>query len=154
MEALRPAEPESSALVIVGATGDLTKRKLVPALYHLFLNGRLPRGLLIVGSARSFMKDDEFRRQMREAVEQFVRGGTRDEKHWTAFAELLHYVPANYREPDSYLRLKDALLRLEREHDTGGRRVFYLAIPPDQSAPVARQIAIAGLAGRSSASLS
>jgi glucose-6-phosphate 1-dehydrogenase len=148
MEALRPAEPESSALVIFGATGDLTKRKLVPALYHLFLNHRLPRGLLIVGSARSFMKDEDFRRQMREAVEQFVRGGARDEKRWAEFADLLHYVPANYREPDSYYRLKDALVRLEREHGTGGRRVFYLATPPDQYAPVARQIAIAGLAGR------
>jgi len=148
MEALRPADPESSALVIFGATGDLNKRKLIPALYHLFLNRRLPRGLLIVGSARSFLKDEDFRRQMREAVEKFARGGIHDEKQWAGFADLLHYVPANYREPDSYLRLKDTLAKLEREHGTGGRRVLYLAIPPDQYAPVGRQIAIAGLAGR------
>src|SRR5436190_651008 len=148
MEALRPADPESCALVIFGATGDLNKRKLIPALYNLFLNRRLPQGILIVGSARSFLKDDDFRRQMREAVEKFARGGLRGENEWARFADSLHYLPANHREPESYLRLKDALAKLEREHGTGGRRILHLAIPPDQYAPVARQIAVAGLAGR------
>ena len=148
MEAIRPAGLEPSALVIFGATGDLNKRKLIPALYNLYLNRRLPEGLLIVGSARSFLKDEDFRRQMREAVEKFARSGIRDEKKWAGFADLLHYAPANHREPDSYLRLKDALGKLEHEHGTGGRRILYLAIPPDQYAAVARQIAVAGLAGR------
>ena len=152
MEAIRPASPEPCALLIFGATGDLNKRKLIPALYNLFLSRRLPEGLLIVGSARSFLKDEDFRRQMRESVEKFARGGLRDESHWAAFADRLHYVPANYREPDSYLRLKEALVKLEREHGTDGRRVLYLAIPPDQYAPVARQIAVAGLAGRNAPS--
>jgi glucose-6-phosphate 1-dehydrogenase len=151
MEEIRPAGIERSALVIFGATGDLNKRKLIPALYNLYSNRRLPEGLLIVGSARSFLKDEDFRRQMREAVEKFARGGIRDERAWAGFADLLHYAPANHREPDSYLRLKDALGRLENEHGTGGRRILYLAIPPDQYAPVARQIAIAGLAGRQTA---
>jgi glucose-6-phosphate 1-dehydrogenase len=153
MESLRDsapaaAHPERSALVIFGATGDLNKRKLIPALYHLHLNRRLPEGLLIVGSARSAVSDDDFRRQMREAVEGFSRGGIGNDIEWSRFAELLHYIPANYREPESYLRLKDRLYKLEREHRTEGKRVLYLAIPPDQYAPVARQIAISGLAGR------
>ena len=140
--------PERSALVIFGATGDLNKRKLIPALYHLHLSRRLPEGLLIVGSARSAVSDDDFRRQMRDAVARFARGGIGNDADWGRFAELLHYVPANHREPDSYLRMKDRLYQLEREHGTEGRRVLYLAIPPDQYAPVARQIAVAGLAGR------
>src|SRR4051812_30333975 len=148
MEAIRTAALEPCALVIFGATGDLNKRKLIPALYHLYLSHRLPEGLLIVGSARSPMTDEEFRRQMRDAVEKFARGGVKDERQWARFADFLHYVAANHREPESYLRLKQALMKLEREHGTGGRRVLYLAIPPDQYAPVARQIAVAGLAGR------
>jgi glucose-6-phosphate 1-dehydrogenase len=144
-----PAEsPAPSALLIFGATGDLARRKLIPALYNLSLHRRLPAGLLIVGSARSAMGDEEFRRQMRAAVDQFARAGAKNETEWASFADHLHYVAANHREPESYLRLKDSLAKLESEHATGGRRILYLAIPPDQYAPVIQQIAAAGLAGR------
>jgi glucose-6-phosphate 1-dehydrogenase len=144
----RAEGPAPSALVIFGATGDLAKRKLIPALYNLFLGRHLPRGLLIVGSARSQLGDEEFRRNMRAAVVEFARGGLGAVEAWEQFAARLHYIPANYREAESYLRLKDALARLENEHATGGRKILYLAIPPDQYAPVIQQIAVAGLAGR------
>jgi glucose-6-phosphate 1-dehydrogenase len=137
-----------SALVIFGATGDLSKRKLIPALYNLSLHRRLPAGLLIVGSARSAIGDEEFRRQMRVAVDPSARAGSKNETEWASFASHLHYISANHREPESYLRLKNSLAKLESEHSTGGRRILYLAIPPDQYAPVIQQIAAAGLAGR------
>ncbi|HEY3305438.1 MAG TPA: glucose-6-phosphate dehydrogenase [Candidatus Binatia bacterium] len=139
---------EPCALVIFGATGDLTKRKLISALYSLTLQRRLPEGMVIVGTARSEMSHEEFRRKMRDAVGEFARGGPSDPKEWDRFARDLYYLPANHREPESYLRLKDSLSHLESKYATGGRRVLYLAIPPDQYGPVIQQIAAAGLAGR------
>jgi glucose-6-phosphate 1-dehydrogenase len=139
---------EPCALVIFGATGDLTQRKLIPALYSLTLQRRLPEGMVIIGTARSEMSHEEFRRKMRDAVGEFARGGLRDPKEWDRFARDLYYIPANHREPESYLRLKDSLSHLESKYATGGRRILYLAIPPDQYGPVIQQIAAAGLAGR------
>jgi glucose-6-phosphate 1-dehydrogenase len=139
---------ERCALVIFGATGDLTKRKLIPALYSLALQGRLPEGMVVVGTARSEMTHEKFRRKTRDAVAEFARGGLSDSNAWDRFAANLYYVPANHREPESYLRLKDALIHLEQKYDTRGRRVFYLAIPPEQYGPVILQFAAAGLGGR------
>ncbi len=139
---------EPCALVIFGATGDLARRKLIPALYNLFRQGRLPRGMFVVGTARGQMTHEEFRRKMRDAVAEFARGGLSDPKAWDRFAADLYYLPANHREPESYLRLKEALAPLESQYASGGRRVLYLAIPPDQYGPVIQQIAAAGLAGR------
>jgi glucose-6-phosphate 1-dehydrogenase len=147
-ESPRTEELPSCALVIFGATGDLSKRKLIPALYNLSVERRLPEGLVVAGTARSPMSHEEFRRKMRDAVVEFARGGLRDPGAWDRFAANLYYLPANYREPESYLRLKESLLNLERKFSTGGRRIFYLAIPPDQYAPVIRQIAVAGLVER------
>ncbi|HEX9445592.1 MAG TPA: glucose-6-phosphate dehydrogenase, partial [Candidatus Binatia bacterium] len=143
-----PGVLEPCALVIFGATGDLAKRKLMPALYSLYVQHRLPERWFIAGTARSQISHEEFRNLMREAVREFARGGLSDPKAWDRFAANLYYVPANYREPESYLRKKEALFQLERKYDTGGRRIFYLAIPPDQYAPVVQQLAVAGLAGR------
>jgi glucose-6-phosphate 1-dehydrogenase len=147
-EATRTEELPSCALVIFGASGDLTKRKLVPALYSLSLDSRLPEGFVVVGTARSEMSHEEFRRKMRDAVGEFGRGGLKDPKGWDRFAANLYYLSANHREPESYLRLKDSLVHLEKKYSTGGRRILYLATPPDQYGPVIQQIAAAGLAGR------
>jgi glucose-6-phosphate 1-dehydrogenase len=139
---------EPCALVIFGATGDLTKRKLIPALYSLSIENRLPPGMVVVGAARSEMSHEEFRRKMRGAVAEFARGGLKDPKAWDRFAANLYYLQANHREPDSYLKLKDSLSHLESMCATGGRRILYLAIPPDQYGPVIQQIAAASLSGR------
>jgi glucose-6-phosphate 1-dehydrogenase len=139
---------EPCALVIFGASGDLTKRKLIPALYSLSMERRLPEGMVVVGTARTEMTHEEFRRKTRDAVAEFARGGLSDPKAWDRFAANLYYLPANHREPDSYLRLKDSLAHLESKRATGGRRILYLATPPDQYGPVIQQIAAAGLSGR------
>ncbi len=131
------------AMVIFGATGDLTKRKLIPALYSLSMDHRLPDKFSVLGYARSEMNDEEFRRKMRDATSEFSGAGLKNETAWEKFAQQLYFLPGNYQEPKDYLRLKEALAKLDRRN-----RIFYLAIPPDLYAPVIRQIAAAGLAGR------
>src|SRR5258706_11011492 len=143
-----PGVLEPCALVIFGATGDLAKRKLMPALSSLYVQHRLPERWFIAGTARSQISHEEFRNLMREAVREFARGGLSDPKAWDRFAANLYYVPANYREPESYLRKKEALFQLERKYDTGGRRVFYLAIPPHHYTPGVQQLAVARPARR------
>lgn len=133
-------------IVIFGASGDLTKRKLVPALYHLAVEHRLPRGFSVVGCARSQMNDDEFRHQMRAAVNEFSRSGLENEAVWEDFARRLYYLSGDYQDPGAYLRLAQSLAKLDREHPAGGNNIFYLSTPPDLYAPVVQQIAAAGLA--------
>src|SRR5258706_15248762 len=143
-----PGVLEPCPLVIFGAMGALAKRKLMPAMYSLYVQHRLPERWFIAGTARSQISHEEFRNLMREAVREFARGGLSAPKAWDRFAANLYYVPANYREQESYLRKKEALFQLERKYDTGGRRVFFLAIPPPQYAPVVEQLPPARLAGR------
>src|ERR671919_1768457 len=88
--------PHACVLTIFGASGDLTKRKLIPALYNLALDGRLPERFAVVGYARSEMSHEEFRKKMREAVSQFSRTGLRDETVWQQFASTLYYVRGTY----------------------------------------------------------
>ncbi len=131
-------------LVIFGASGDLTKRKLIPALYNLANLGQLPDGLSVVGYARSEMGAEEFRKQMREAVKEFSRTGFKNESVWERFAASLDYVRGGYDEPEGYRRLK-AVLNKGRHPD---KAIFYLAVPPGLYSPVIEQIAAAGLAQR------
>ena len=99
-------KPHACVLVIFGASGDLTKRKLIPALYNLALERRLPERFSVVGFARSDMSDGDFRNKMREAVSEFSRSGLKDEQVWQQFASTLYYVRGDYNEPGAYQRLK------------------------------------------------
>ncbi len=138
--------PEPCAMVIFGASGDLTQRKLMPALYQLARQGLLPREFSVVGFARSQMSHDAFRDKMKRAVTEFSRTGPLDTAVWDRFAEGLCYLPAEYRDHESYRRLADVLAALDREHGTCGNRVFYLAVPPSSYAEIIRQLGAAGLA--------
>jgi glucose-6-phosphate 1-dehydrogenase len=138
--------PHSCVLVIFGASGDLTKRKLIPALYNLALEKRLPERFAVVGYARSEMTHETFRDKMRDAVKEFSRTGLKDEDVWQQFASTLYYVRGGYEEADGYQKLKEFV----EGFDHGGRvlpaRVFYLATPPDLYGSVVERIAAAGLA--------
>jgi glucose-6-phosphate 1-dehydrogenase len=96
--------PHACVLTIFGASGDLTKRKLLPALCNLALEHRLPERFAVVGCARSEMSHEEFRNKMREAVSQFSRTGLKDESIWQQFAANLYYVQGDYDRPDGYQR--------------------------------------------------
>lgn len=141
--AVAPRRPEDCAVVIFGASGDLTGRKLVPALYHLFANGATPEHFYICGAARSEMDQEEFRGKMRRAVE--GKGG--DMAAWERFAACLHYHPVIYDQADSYRGLAARLDELDQEHGVGGNRIFELAIPPTLYQTVAATLAQAGLSG-------
>ncbi|HEY9697578.1 MAG TPA: glucose-6-phosphate dehydrogenase [Trichocoleus sp.] len=136
--------PESQILVIFGASGDLTQRKLIPALYQMKLERRLPPELTIVGVARREWSDDYFREQMREGVEQFG-GGLGKEEIWNDFARGLFYCPGDIDNPDSYLKLKERLDELDNLRNTRGNRVFYLAVAPRFFAESIQQLGKAGM---------
>ncbi|HEY9845017.1 MAG TPA: glucose-6-phosphate dehydrogenase [Candidatus Caenarcaniphilales bacterium] len=121
--------PEPLIMVIFGASGDLAQRKLVPALYHLRRERRLPPELTIVGVARRNWSHDYFREQMREGIEQFS-DGIGAEELWQEFAQGLFYQAGDIDNPDSYQELKEFLSQLDGKRGTRGNRVFYLAVSP------------------------
>lgn len=121
--------PDPAILVIFGASGDLTQRKLVPALYTLKQQRRLPPETTIVGFARREWSHDYFREQMREGIEQFANG-IGNEELWQEFARGLYYCSGDIDRPESYQKLKAFLSELDEERRTRGNRVFYLAVSP------------------------
>jgi glucose-6-phosphate 1-dehydrogenase len=129
--------PEPSCLVIFGASGDLTQRKLVPGLYALAHEGLLPPGQTIVGVARAELSDEAFRKAMREACDEHARTRPVDDDVWENFARGLFYVRGDFDQPEAYNRLRMKLEELDRLRGTGGRRLYYLAVPPQFFAPIA-----------------
>jgi glucose-6-phosphate 1-dehydrogenase len=123
--------PDPSCLVIFGASGDLTQRKLIPALYTLAHEGLLPAGQTIVGFARPDYTDDAFRMAMREACDKFARTRPVDDAVWENFSKGLFYVQGEFGEAEGYQRLKKKLDECDKARGTGGRRIYYLAVPPD-----------------------
>jgi glucose-6-phosphate 1-dehydrogenase len=140
--------PEPCALVIFGATGDLTKRKLIPALYNLAHEGQLPAGFAVVGFARRPKTDEEFRAEMRAAAEQFSRFSPVNPGVWDNFARGLFYHRADFTVTEGYVALRQALEQLDRERGTAGRRLFYLACAPSEFAAVIEQLGASGLVQR------
>ncbi len=134
------------AMVIFGASGDLTRRMLMPALYNLALDGRLPPRFAIVGFARTDWSDEEFRRQARESVEQHSRRPL-DQAVWESFAENLHYVAGEYHHKESHERLAHTLRRIEQERNTAGNHIYYLAVPPSAYPLIVEQLGRHGIVG-------
>ena len=135
-----PLDP--CTLVIFGASGDLTARKLMPSLYNLFLHGGLPDPCLIVGVARSEMTNENFRERLKNGV---TENTGHDLTRWDEFSRRLFYYPAEYDSLESMSALAEYLRRLDREHNTEGNRIFYLATPPTVAGPVSDLLARSGL---------
>ena len=133
-------------IVIFGASGDLTGRKLLPALYDLFHLGRLPEQFYLAGVARRELGADGFRKQMQEAVKQSGRFRPEDEATWKEFAARLDYFSLDGSDPEAYDRLKQHLHALDKKHATQGNHVFYLAVPPSLYSPIVTHLGEAGLA--------
>lgn len=136
--------PEPQILIIFGASGDLTQRKLVPALYQMKLERRLPPELTIVGVARREWSHDFFREHMREGVEEFG-GGLQSEELWKEFAQGLFYCPGDIDNPESYQQLKAFLEELDTQRGTRGNRVFYLSVAPRFFGEATQQLGNAGM---------
>ncbi len=124
-----PRTPDPCALVIFGASGDLSRRKLLPALYALARNGLLPDAFAVLGVGRTEMTDAGFQAHMRGAIEQHGRFAF-DEDVWRELAAGMRYVAAGLDDESAGGPVTDALKALERERGTAGNRVFYLAVPP------------------------
>src|ERR1700681_1645407 len=103
------------AVVIFGASGDLTKRKLVPALYRLVQERLVPAEFAIVGLARTEMSNDEFRDKMKESVAQFSEAKNVDEEVWHSFAQGIYYLPTDIGTADDYQKLGALLDRIDKE---------------------------------------
>lgn len=122
--------PDASCLVIFGASGDLTQRKLIPALYSLAHEGLLPAGQSIIGFARPEYTDEAFRMAMRESCDKFARTRPVDDAIWENFARGLFYVQGEFGDGNAYEKLKKKLEDCDRTRGTGGRRIYYFAVPP------------------------
>jgi glucose-6-phosphate 1-dehydrogenase len=143
LRADRTAPPNT--VVIFGASGDLTKRKLVPALYNLALERLLPAEFAIVGFARREVGDEAFRRQMHEGINSFSRNRPADPAVWESFASGLYYHQANFTDLDGYRRLAEKLDEIDRARGTAGNRLFYLATPPDYFPDILANLGACGL---------
>ena len=137
--------PAPCVFVIFGASGDLARRKLIPALYNLAVSRLLPPGFSILGVSTSEMSDDQFRARMRDGVAQFSRRKPVDDVVWTDFASRLHYLPGKFEDPATFDRLRESLQRLDQNNGTQGSRLYYLAIPPSSFRTVNDNLAKAGL---------
>ncbi len=136
--------PQACTVVIFGATGDLTHRKLMPALYNLAADGELPPELAVVGMARRPKTNEEFRGELEAAAKKFSRQTVRDDL-WKAFASSVFYHQSEFHDADGYKRLGELLQKIESERETGRNRLFYLAVAPDQFEPILKNLAAAGL---------
>ena len=137
--------PDPCTMVIFGATGDLTRRKLMPALYSLWREHLLPGGFSVIGFSRTPMSDDQFREDMKSAVKEFGNDGQVETAEWDSFAEGLFYIPALADRPDEYHHLATLLDDVDKRRGTGGNRLFYLAIPPSSVLTVVDSLQKAGL---------
>ena len=146
-EVVAPVEP--CTLVIFGGSGDLARRRLIPALYNLLLDGLLPNNFAVIGLGRKKMSDDEFRATLREGVLAHSRQSLVEER-WTEFAGRLFYLAGENDDPQTYSTLKTRAEELERQFGLPGNRIFYLSIPPSSFTPVCEGLEQSGLATRTS----
>ena len=135
-----PLDP--CTIVIFGASGDLTARKLVPALYNLFLNDGLPSPFVIVGTSRTSLSHQEFREKLKTSC---AKAETADLSRWEEFAGNLYYQTVVYDSLESYKELSDFLRTLDEEHQTQGNRIFDLAVPPSLYPIIGEMLGKSGL---------
>ncbi|MGH2573765.1 MAG: glucose-6-phosphate dehydrogenase [Actinomycetota bacterium] len=140
--AFKPAEPQ--AVVVFGASGDLARRKLLPAFYHLFMGGMLPEGFALVGYARTTMTDEEFQEHARRSVEESGRCDPAGEE-WENFRRRLSYVPGAFDSEGAMEHLREHLERTDRAFGTEGRRFYYCATPPAAYPQIVARLAESGM---------
>jgi glucose-6-phosphate 1-dehydrogenase len=143
-------EPNEHAIppcvfVSFGATGDLTRRKIAPALFSLFTQNLLPKSFAIVAFARRDMNDETYRDEVKKAIQEFAPKLPADGPEWDRFAQSIFYLRSNLDDPEGYKRLSDRLAQLDQERDLGGNHLFYLATPPDNFSEIIECLGKAGL---------
>jgi glucose-6-phosphate 1-dehydrogenase len=137
--------PEPVVFVIFGGAGDLAWRKLIPALYNLYLNHWLPEKFLIIGTGHRHTSDEQFRQHLREGVDKFSRQGQTRDEEWQGFASHLNFLAADLDQAGVFTGLAKKLADLDKSWDTRANRVFYLSLPPRMIDPVVRELGKAKL---------
>ncbi|MFL7894234.1 MAG: glucose-6-phosphate dehydrogenase [Anaerolineales bacterium] len=138
--------PEPTFLVIFGAGGDLTWRKLIPALFNLFLDNWLPDCFAIFGIDLKEMDDEEYRKHLRQGIDQFSRRGKSNDQEWSKFASYLTYISADFTDPAAYARLAELLEKKKKDWDCQANYIFYQATPPAMVENIVQQLGSANLA--------
>ena len=138
----RPGDP--CVMVIFGASGDLTKRKLIPALYNLAKDNLLSKEFAIVGFSRNELTSEQFRDQIGSEIGEFATTKV-DPDLWHWFSRRIYYVPGDFSDPSAYTKLRDFLAKIDKEHGTRGNYFYYLATAPSFFAPIVKQLGAAGL---------
>ena len=141
----RPKTPEPCTMVIFGATGDLTRRKLFPALYNLALEHLLPTGFTVIGFSRQNLSDDDFRQRMRDGVDEFSRNKPAQPAVWDSFAQGLFYHTGTFGDQSGYDALSKRLDEIDEQRGTCGNRLYYLATPPSAFSEIIANLGKAGL---------
>ncbi len=141
-EARRPGDP--CIMVIFGASGDLTKRKLIPALYNLAKENLLPSNFALVGFARNEFSTEEFRKILNEDIKLYATSDV-DPELWKWFEERIYYMSGDFADPGAYQKLKAFLAELDTKHGTGGNYFNYLATSPNFFATIVQQLGAGGL---------
>jgi glucose-6-phosphate 1-dehydrogenase len=144
-EGMRVARaPAPASIIIFGATGDLSRRKLVPALYNLAHENYMPPVYNIVAFARKPHTNEEIRAEYKKAVTEFSRQEVRDQL-WDSFAQNIFYIQSNLDDLEGYKRLQAELDRMDGERGTAGNRLFYLAVPPELMPGIVELLGKSGL---------
>ncbi len=139
-------QTEPTIFVIYGGTGDLTWRKLMPALYNLSLDGRLPEKFSILIVGRSAWSDAKLRLHLRKGVDQFSRRGAAKDETWRVFANHISYHQGDYKQSSAYTALAKRCAALEKDWGAPAHRIFYLATPPSLFGVIPKFLGKAGLA--------
>ena len=134
-----------SGLIIFGVTGDLSRKKLMPAVYDLANRGLLPPGFALVGFARRDWEDEDFAQVVHDAVKQYARTPF-DEDVWTQLAQGIRFVQGEFDDDAAFQNLKQTIEALDRDRGTMGNHAFYLSIPPKSFPQVTEQLRNSGLA--------
>ena len=137
--------PDPAILVLMGATGDLAHRKVLPALYQLWRTNLLPHEFVIVAIGRRAYDDETFRAEIKTSLEQFSRVQPIDDAAWRSFAERIAYHRMDFADPVAYDDLATHLDTIDEERGTHGNRIFYLATQPSQFAEIVGQLGRVGL---------
>src|ERR1700756_325723 len=122
-------QPSPCVMVIFGATGDLTKRKLIPALCNLAQDNLLPKQFAIIGFAGNDLDTESFRQILTEEIPKYTPAKV-DLKIWDWFLERIYYVKGDFEDPAAYQRLKQQIEVADKQHNTLGNKFFYLAVAP------------------------
>ncbi len=140
---MKPAEPGPCVLVIFGASGDLTRRKIIPALYDLFQRGQMPRKFAILGVSRSPMSDEAYRDHLRGWAVEMAKQNS--DAAWAQFARHLHYCSADATHADAFTAIGAAIEATAARHDCGSNILFYLSVAPQLYIPIIDNLAQSGL---------